>query len=401
MANLLWGKVFYKNTFAGYLREEPGERVSFTYDSSYLNGEYPSIAHHFPLTDKPFISHGLPPFFDNLISEGWLEQAQSRMLGRRNATRFELLLAFGFDCAGAVSVVDPDPSPISDSGLDLNDAKELAAFSSRASLSGVQPKLAVVFEKGAYRAARIDELSTHIAKFSSGGHIELVENEFLTTLALQSLLPDDRTVSLKIESVLGVDEPALIIERFDRSSNERVHFEEFNQLLGKNASEKYEGSHKEMANFIQTTQGCLPTQTYLLYCRILAGLLLGNTDMHFKNFAMVHTSQGLRLAPNYDQVNALLYHYKTIALTLADAKDLPITKLKSKHLIMLGEEFGLSHAAINMAFASLTNHFEAAKTAIHDSSFGSLELKSKLIQLMEKRWNGTYRSIGKALSKKP
>jgi len=29
MASLLWGKVTYKDIFAGILREEPGDRVSF------------------------------------------------------------------------------------------------------------------------------------------------------------------------------------------------------------------------------------------------------------------------------------------------------------------------------------------------------------------------------------
>ncbi len=50
-----------------------------------------------------------------------------------------------------------------------------------------------------------------------------------------------------------------------------------------------------MADFIRATPGCLPVEIYRLYLRILAGLLLGNTDMHFKNFAMFHTPEGLRL----------------------------------------------------------------------------------------------------------
>jgi hypothetical protein len=36
--------------------------------------------------------------------EGWMGKAQVRILGKRQATRFELLLAFGGDCV--VSVVD-------------------------------------------------------------------------------------------------------------------------------------------------------------------------------------------------------------------------------------------------------------------------------------------------------
>lgn len=401
MANLLWGKVYYKDIFAGYLREEPGGRVTFTYDSSYIDGGHPAIAHTLPVREQPHISNnGLHPFFDNLVSEGWLEQAQSRLLGRREVTRFELLLAFGFDCAGAVSIVDPEPSALSEAMLDLDDPKEMAVLTSRASLSGVQPKLAVVEEGGIYRPARINELSTHIAKFPSANHPDLTLNEYLTTLAFKALLPDDEIVDLGIEDVKGLGEPALLIKRFDRVPEGRIHFEEFNQLLGRSSRTKYDGAHKDMADFILGTDGCLPTQAYLLYRRILAGLLLGNTDMHLKNFAMFHTNAGLRLTPSYDQVAASLYNYKTLALKIAGSKDHAIGDLKGRHLTLLGEEFGLSPAAINMAAQGLEKHIEAAKDAIQEAPLGGADFKDNLIKLIGKRWNGTFALIGKALSKK-
>ncbi len=56
--------------------------MSFTYDTSYLNAEQPAIAYTLSLRPEPFISQsGLPPFFDNLVAEGWLEEAQTRLLG--------------------------------------------------------------------------------------------------------------------------------------------------------------------------------------------------------------------------------------------------------------------------------------------------------------------------------
>ncbi len=420
MANLLWGRVFYKDIFGGTLSEEPGGRVTFTYDKSYIDGGHPAFAQTLPVREQPHISNnGLHPFFDNLVSEGWLEQAQSRLLGRREVTRFELLLAFGFDCAGAVSIVDPEPSALSEAMLNLDDPKEMAVLSSRASLSGVQPKLAVVKESGIYRPARINELSTHIAKFPSANHPDLTLNEYLTTLAFKALLPDDEIVDLSIEEVKGLGEPALLIKRFDRDlthleegfgsgsgdsrhqsspfSIRRLHFEEFNQLLGRSSRTKYDGAYKDMADFILGTDECLPTQAYLLYRRILGGLLLGNTDMHLKNFAMFHTDAGLRLTPSYDQVAASLYSYKTLALKIAGSKDHPIGDLKARHLTLLGEEFGLSPAAINMAAQGLEKYIEAAKDAIQDAPLGGAEFKDNLIKLIGKRWNGTFALIGKAL----
>ena len=401
MANLLWGNVYYKDRFAGVVRQEPGERVSFTYDESYLASGQPAIAHTLPLRTGPYISQsGLPPFFDNLVAEGWMEDAQTRLLGKRRASRFELLLAFGQDCAGAVSIIDPDPQ---DRGsIKPDDPMEIAVMAGRASLSGIQPKLALIERDGQLRPARTDELSTHIGKFASPRHDDLPANEYLTTKALKALLPDDDIVDLRIGRIAGFKDPALIIKRFDRTSDgQRIHFEEFNQLLGYPSEAKYEGSHKSMADFIRQTPGCLPAEIYRLYLRILAGLLLGNTDMHLKNFAMFHTEAGLRLTPAYDAVAAALYGYNTIALSISGNANIPLGDLKARALISLGEEFGLPAPAIAMAAGQLEKRKETAQDAIAESKTGAAELRDAIISLMEKRWNGTFALIGKALSKKP
>jgi serine/threonine-protein kinase HipA len=405
MATLLWGKVYFHAIFAGILREEPGDRVTFTYDETYISANYPAIAHTLPVQKNAHISdNGLHPFFENLVSEGWLEQAQRRLIGKRAVKRFELLLAFGFDCTGAVSVIDPDPSDLSKAMLDLNDPKEMIVLTSRASLSGVQAKLPVVLEKGIFRPTHIRELSTHIAKFPSPNNPNLIENEYLTTCGFKALLPDDDCVELQIGSITGVDEPALLIKRFDRDLRhgdiKRLHFEEFNQLLGLRSHAKYTGAYRDMSDFILQSPHCLPAQTYTLYRRVMAGLLLGNTDMHFKNFAMRHTQKGYQFTPTYDQVAASLYQYKTVALAIANTADLPIGHLKPANIIRLGEEFGLSQAAITMAVHGLHKNIAAAKQAIADAPFGSSDLKNNLINLMEKRWNGTFALIGQTLSKK-
>ncbi|MCF6198710.1 MAG: HipA domain-containing protein [Hyphomicrobiaceae bacterium] len=402
MAGLLWGRVYYKEHFAGILREEPGERMSFAYDQSYLATSQPAIAHTLSLREEPFLSQsGLHPFFDNLVAEGWLADAQSRFLGRRAATRFELLLAFGFDCAGAVSIVDPEPAEFSKTLTDMDDPKELAVLTSRASLSGVQPKLALVERNGKFYPAKINELSSHIAKFPSEGHSDLVANEYLTMQAFKALHPKDDIAQLHIDGIEGTEEEALIIKRFDRSSDgQRIHFEEFNQLLGRPSKAKYDGAHKDMADFLRETEGCIPTEIYRLYLRILTGILVGNTDMHLKNFAMFHTDSGLRLTPSYDQVAAALYNYKTMPLAIGGAHDLPIGSIKPGSLIKMGEEFKLSKAAIKMAVDELAVNIDAAKETVHASNAGSQALKDQLITFMEKRWNGTLKPLGALIGKR-
>ncbi|WP_032114081.1 type II toxin-antitoxin system HipA family toxin [Candidatus Paracaedibacter symbiosus] len=401
MANLLWGKVYYKDIFAGILREEPGDRTSFEYDPTYLNTGNPVISYTMPIESMIHISQaGLHPFFDNLVAEGWLEHAQSRLLNKRHVSRFELLLAFGYDCAGAVSIADPEPARLTKQLLDMSDSKEMAVLTSRASLSGIQPKLAVVAREGKYYPATVGELSTHIAKFPSSGHADLTINEYLTSIAFKALLPDDDVVDLSIEAIEGITEPALITKRFDRTLEGRIHFEEFNQLLNRKSSSKYDGSHKEMSDFIRTVKDCLPIENYRLYARILAGLLLGNTDMHFKNFAMFHTPAGLRLTPSYDQVSAVLYQYKTIALAIGGASNMQIGNLKPKNLITMADEFALPRAAVSMLFKQLSRNKSDAKDAILSSSIGHNNIKDQLIKLMDARWNGTFALIGQTLSMK-
>lgn len=134
---------------------------------------------------------------------------------------------------------------------------------------------------------------------------------------------------------------------------------------------------------------------YRLYLRILAGFLIGNTDMHLKNFAMFHTPQGLGLAPIYDQVAAALYDYKTVALGIGGTRNVLIDRLKARTIIKLGEAFRLSKTSIHMAVLHLGKHLDKAKQAIHESTVAKPALKNKIITLMEKRWNGTFALIGK------
>ena len=158
--------VYYKDTFAGILSQEAGGRCVFTYDEGYLQSSLPTISYTLPLRAEPHLSeYGLHPFFDNLCAEGWLKNAQARALGLRRDDSFSLLLAFGADLAGAVSIIDPDPA--GDIKIDHDDPENIAALSARASLSGVQPKLGAIKEGRVFRPVKRGERATYIAKLPS------------------------------------------------------------------------------------------------------------------------------------------------------------------------------------------------------------------------------------------
>jgi len=420
MATTLWGKVYVHNIYAGIaaegepaatrpaipsiyagrLQEEPGGRCVFTYDETYRERANPvPIAHTLPIREEPFVSEsGLPPFFDNLVAEGWLSRAQARALGVDPRNRFALLLGFGQDLAGAVSVEDTEPRE--HRNLEHEDEATTAALLGRASLSGVQRKLFLVKDGKAYRPARRDEISTHIAKLPSGDHAGLMEIEFLTTAAVRALLPDQDIVAMEIRRVPAIKEDALIIPRFDRTpSGARRHFEEFSQLLRKySGEEKYQGSYETMGQFARRY---IPAEAYRLMSRVLACLLVGNTDAHYKNFAMFHERGGLRLTPAYDLVAASLYpRYQSIALSIGGITGLTIGQLLPKHLLAMGNGFGIDESALVAAVDDLRLHLPDALAAVENSDVGSKQLRSRLIANMEKRWKSSFELTGPLSSKR-
>ena len=402
MATNLRGRVYHRDTFAGVLSQEAGGRCVFTYDESYLQSSSSGISYTLPLRAEPHLSeYGLHPFFDNLCAEGWLKNAQARALGLRRDDRFQLLLAFGTDLAGAVSIIDPDPA--GNIKIDHNDPENIAALSARASLSGVQPKLGAIKEDRVFRPVRRGERATHIAKLPSPTLPNILGLEYITTQACAALLKKDTVAEMTLRSLQGVSERALLVKRFDRTEGgKQIHFEEFNQLLGNRSEDKYEACYEHMADFIiQNRDICLRADCDTLFRRIMACILTGNTDAHLKNFAMEHTESGLRLAPCYDLVATACYPpYQTLALGIEGAKNMRIGNIGPKNIVRLGNLFGLPDRAVMLAVSDFSRRLDRAHSAVDASKNVDQHTKDKLHQQIKKRWNGTYDSIGTYLSKK-
>jgi len=96
--------IFMYNNFSGILTEDENG-YKFEYNSAYLlSKDAEAISLTLPLTDKPYISNILHPFFDGLIPEGWLLDIAEKNWKINNRDRMSLLLACCKDCIGAVSV---------------------------------------------------------------------------------------------------------------------------------------------------------------------------------------------------------------------------------------------------------------------------------------------------------
>ncbi len=99
------GVVYLGDKKAGLLeRTHSGYR--FTYYQEYLSAkETQPVSLTLPLREEPYESESLFPFFLGLIPEGWLLDITSRTLKIDPENSFEILLATGGDCIGAVTVI--------------------------------------------------------------------------------------------------------------------------------------------------------------------------------------------------------------------------------------------------------------------------------------------------------
>jgi serine/threonine-protein kinase HipA len=99
-------KILFGDDLAGKLVEDE-EGYTFFYDTSYLNTQDAEpVSLTLPLSDKPYKSQVLFPFFDGLIPEGWLLDIAEKNWKLNERDRMGLLLACCKDCIGAVSVVE-------------------------------------------------------------------------------------------------------------------------------------------------------------------------------------------------------------------------------------------------------------------------------------------------------
>lgn len=98
------GFVYYNDQFAGTL-EEVQNGYKFTYSPDYLRGKSPPIGFTLPFQKEPFFSESLFPFFENLLSEGWLRALQCRTQKIDENDSFQHILENGRDMVGAVTVL--------------------------------------------------------------------------------------------------------------------------------------------------------------------------------------------------------------------------------------------------------------------------------------------------------
>ena len=97
--------VYMNSDKAGVLVRVKGKGYLFAYHEAYLKNEKAKpLSLSLPIRTEPYKSDKLFPFFEGLLSEGWLRkiQAETQKIDERDS--FRLLIENGKDLIGAVSI---------------------------------------------------------------------------------------------------------------------------------------------------------------------------------------------------------------------------------------------------------------------------------------------------------
>lgn len=343
-------EILFKDEPAGLLQETASGGTRFTYAPDW---QLP-IACCFPVSRREHDwPQGLHPFFQHICPEGWLRERQARVGHIAQEDDLGLLLRYGADCIGAVSV-----RPEVSGAVGQEPVAELTANPGR-TISGIQRKLLVVKDGDTFHAASANGPAPFIAKFNSQAIPTLVRNENLSMRWAKAVLGEKEVCSFVLGQVTDLNEPALILTRFDRDkAGNKLRLEDFAQILckprGADYGGKYQSSYEEVAAVIKEHSARPAIDLAQFFRRLVLFVLVGNCDGHLKNFSLLETPTGLRLSPAYDIVNSAVYDGYDQRLALAICGNYVQLDLVTRPLLVaFALSIGLPQSAIDKIFDDL------------------------------------------------
>lgn len=177
--------------------------------------------------------------------------------------------------------------------------REAALRARHMSIQGLQPKLSVQLKVAAEVFTVVNIGGRYIIKPQNPTYPELPENEDLT---------------MRLGAAAGIEVPlhgllhcadqsrSYFIQRFDRTAKAKLAVEDFAQLSGESRETKYRSSLEKVTKL---TEFCTfpAIERARLFRRVLFNFLVGNEDMHLKNYSVITRGQKTELAPAYDYLN--------------------------------------------------------------------------------------------------
>ena len=312
----------------GVLNRLAGDRQLFAFEQDYVDDpDRPTLSLSFKgrtgglVTAVRPVTARVPPFFSNLLPEGHLRTYLAEQAGVKPEREFFLLAALGEDLPGAVTTTPLEADQHHDDHHpDKDDRKRDEQREDsvlRFSLAGVQLKFSAVMESsGGLTIPAHGVGGSWIIKLPSTQFPAVPENEYvMLELARAVAITVPAFKLIPIEDIQGLPKDAvrlqgqtLAVQRFDRGpGGERIHLEDFAQVFGVFPNHKYEGhSYANIAAVLWAETG--DEGTYEFVRRLVFSVLIGNADMHLKNWSLLYPN-GRRpvLSPAYDFVATLPY----------------------------------------------------------------------------------------------
>lgn len=261
--------------------------------------------------------------------------------------------------------------------------KEAYNRASKMSIQGIQPKLSAKLNIKEEKFEIVDIGGRFILKPQHEYFPEMPENEDLTMR-----LADEIGIEIPLHGLIWSKDNTLtyFIKRFDRKGqNDKVPVEDFAQLAGLSRDTKYEYSMEKVAGLIDKYCTFPSIEKLVLFKLVIFNYLIGNDDMHLKNFSIITENGKVKLSPSYDLLNTTIEYRKP-----EDEIALPLRGNK-KHLTrnMLINYFGIERCELTSR--SVEKVLETISSAVPkwkelvNISFLSKAMKDKYLDLLDAR----------------
>jgi len=328
----------------GVINRLAGERQIFAFEQDYIDDpNRPTLSLSFKsgtgglVTALRPVPRRVPPFFSNLLPEGHLRTYLAKLAEVKPEREFFLLAVLGADLPGALVV-----TPLEGDVHEGDDAHDAAAghhddrppeTALRFSLAGVQLKFSAVMEASGGLTVPVGGMGgSWIVKLPSARFSAVPENEFVMLELARRVgiaVPPNRLIDMA--KIKGLPEEtrttggtALAVQRFDRvPGGDPVHMEDFAQVFGLYPDDKY--GHRSYANIASVLWAETGEEsTYEFVRRLVFSVLIGNADMHLKNWSLLYPDRRKPvLSPAYDFVATLPYiPGDTLALSFGGSRSL-------------------------------------------------------------------------------
>lgn len=341
MADLSVLDVLLHGDRIGTLTHLPGEQTLFAFTQTYIDDpQRPTLSLSFKdkttgdlITDIKTTKVKVPHFFSNLLPEGAMRDYLADRAGVKPEREFFLLWILGQDLPGALQILPSDRRSLPDTKVDETEVakQERQAALLRFSIAGVQLKFSAVNEASGGLTIPANGVGGYwIVKLPSTKFDGVPENEYSMMVLAQEVgidvpeiqLIETNEISSLPREIVGVNGLTFAIKRFDRDKdNSGIHSEDFAQVFGVYPGNKYKNAnYSNIAEVISAEVGEEGTVEFLR--RIIFNVLIGNADMHLKNWSLVYPDRRTpALAPAYDFVSTLPYPVnQDLALNFAKSK---------------------------------------------------------------------------------